>query len=70
MKSERFEVNNEPNGKEHSMSKYRVGVIGCGDNTKKRDSLGYAMASVLPHSAADVSSSVAADTSRRRRAAA
>ncbi len=26
------------------MSKYRVGVIGCGDNTKKRDITGYAMA--------------------------
>ncbi len=26
------------------MSKYRVGVIGCGDNTKKKGSMGYAMA--------------------------
>jgi len=26
------------------MSKYKVGVIGCGDNTKKRGPLGYAMA--------------------------
>jgi UDP-N-acetylglucosamine 3-dehydrogenase len=26
------------------MSKYRVGVIGCGDNTKKKDAMGYAMA--------------------------
>jgi UDP-N-acetylglucosamine 3-dehydrogenase len=26
------------------MSKYRVGVIGCGDNSKKRDAMGYAMA--------------------------
>ena len=26
------------------MGKYRVGVIGCGDNTKRKDAMGYAMA--------------------------
>ena len=31
-------------GKDYNMSKYRVGVIGCGDNTKKKDAMGYAMA--------------------------
>jgi UDP-N-acetylglucosamine 3-dehydrogenase len=30
--------------KESNMSKYRVGVIGCGDNTKRKGPMGYAMA--------------------------
>jgi predicted dehydrogenase len=31
-------------GKEQRMDKYRVGIIGCGDNTKKKGPMGYAMA--------------------------